>query len=140
MLASCSGSPGGGASRAVTTISSGAGAKSEGATSDGATFEGTTSEGGPPFDISSASGETEGTSMILGTRRAASDRPRIAVQTMRNVRAKRRQEYLTIRTAKGARRGLRRSYCAWSRYGHIHRNHRNLSNSHFRAKIGHAPC
>src|SRR3546814_9636010 len=72
MLASCSGSPGGGASRAVTTISSGAGAKSEGATSDGATFEGTTSEGGPPFDISSASGETEGTSMIIGTRRAAS--------------------------------------------------------------------
>src|SRR3546814_2926975 len=29
------------------------------------------------------------------------DRPRLAVQTMRNVRAKRRQEYLTIRTAKG---------------------------------------
>src|SRR3546814_3639988 len=87
MLASCSGSPGGGASRAVTTISSGAGAKSEGATSDGATFEGTTSEGGPPFDISSASGETEGTSMIIGTRRAASDRPRLAVQTMRNVRS-----------------------------------------------------
>src|SRR3546814_12060039 len=76
MLASCSGSPGGGASRAVTTISSGAGAKSEGATSDGATFEGTTSDGGPPFEISSASGETDGTSMIIGTRRAASDWPR----------------------------------------------------------------
>src|SRR3546814_8613436 len=73
MLASCSGSPGGGASRAVTTISSGAGAKSEGATSDGATFEGTTSEGGPPFDISSASGETEGTSMIIGTRRRSEE-------------------------------------------------------------------
>src|SRR3546814_19765269 len=76
MLASCSGSPGGGASRAVTTISSGAGAKSEGATSDGDTFEGTTSEGGPPFDISSASGETEGTSLITGPRPAPSDRPR----------------------------------------------------------------
>src|SRR3546814_14085929 len=108
MLASCSGSPGGGASRAVTTISSGAGAKSEGATSDGATFEGTTSEGGPPFDISSASGETEGTSLIIGTRRAASDRPRLAVQTMRNVRAKRRQEYRTFRPEKADRKSVRK--------------------------------
>src|SRR3546814_9992520 len=107
MLASCSGSPGGGASRAVTTISSGAGAKSEGATSDGATFEGTTSEGGPPFDISSASGEIEGTSMIIDTRRAASDRPRLPVQTMRNVRAKRRQEYLPTRTDNDDRKSTR---------------------------------
>src|SRR3546814_8365244 len=65
---------------------------------------------------------------------AASDRPRLAVQTMRNVRAKRRQEYLTIRTAKGARRGLRRSYCAWSRYGDILRHQRHLSNSTFGAR------
>src|SRR3546814_1313852 len=62
------------------------------------------------------------------------DRPRLAVQTMRNVRAKRRQEYLTIRTAKGARRGLRRSYCAWSRYGDILRHQRHLSNSTFGAR------
>src|SRR3546814_650998 len=61
-------------------------------------------------------------------------RRRLAVQTMRNVRAKRREEYLTSRTAKGARRGLRRSYCAWSRYGDILRHQRHLSNSTFGAR------